>query len=184
MVRQVAEWIARRCGGLVEVDDLVAYGYVGLMEARRRYDPGMGTSFDTYARWRVRGAIFDGLRAWGILKRRDWELARRRDPEWALGVEHATQLRLAEVWAPASLSVNPEASLARAELCARVRRMVEDLDSEDREVIEAAYDLRGVGDSASALARRRGLDRSSVCRRRYRAVRRLRRRLVAEELVA
>jgi RNA polymerase sigma factor for flagellar operon FliA len=42
-------------------EDLVAFGMVGLLEARRRYDPHRGFAFSTYAEHRVRGAIRNGL---------------------------------------------------------------------------------------------------------------------------
>lgn len=50
----------------VELDDLVQAGFVGLIEAERRYDNSQGASFDTYASRRVQGAMLDELRA------RDW----------------------------------------------------------------------------------------------------------------
>lgn len=43
-------------------EDLIAYGYVGLLEARKRFDPSKGTPFVTFAWWRVRGAIIQGAR--------------------------------------------------------------------------------------------------------------------------
>jgi RNA polymerase sigma factor for flagellar operon FliA len=46
----------------LELDDLVAYGHHGLCDAARRFDPGQGVSFATYAWHRVRGAMLDGLR--------------------------------------------------------------------------------------------------------------------------
>lgn len=50
----------------VDTDDLHSAGAVGLLEAIRRYDPGCGTAFQTYARIRIRGAVLDELR------RQDW----------------------------------------------------------------------------------------------------------------
>ena len=45
----------------LELDDLIAYGQVGLAEAARDFDPSRGIQFSTYAYYRVRGAIYDGL---------------------------------------------------------------------------------------------------------------------------
>ena len=50
----------------VNTDDLYSAGLVGLLNAVRRFDPKGGSSFETYARVRIRGAIFDELR------RLDW----------------------------------------------------------------------------------------------------------------
>lgn len=49
----------------IELDELVASGYLGLVEAAERYDPRRGASFSTFAYYRIRGAIFDGLRKAG-----------------------------------------------------------------------------------------------------------------------
>ncbi|MFH1130327.1 MAG: FliA/WhiG family RNA polymerase sigma factor [Pseudomonadota bacterium] len=61
-VRKIANRIARRLPSSVDVDDLIGAGTVGLMEALERYNPVGGRSFETYAEFRVKGAIFDELR--------------------------------------------------------------------------------------------------------------------------
>jgi RNA polymerase sigma factor for flagellar operon FliA len=50
----------------VDGEDLFSAGLNGLLSAVRKYDPTAGTSFETYARLRIRGAVFDELR------RMDW----------------------------------------------------------------------------------------------------------------
>lgn len=68
-VRKVAARIARRLPRSVEVDDLISAGTVGLLEALGRYDAGGGRSFETYAEFRIKGAIFDDLRRVDPIKR-------------------------------------------------------------------------------------------------------------------
>lgn len=48
----------------VNVDDLIAFGFQGLLEARSRFDAslGLGAKFTTFAHYRVRGAMIDGVR--------------------------------------------------------------------------------------------------------------------------
>jgi RNA polymerase sigma factor for flagellar operon FliA len=53
----------------VEFEELVSYGMIGLMEAADRFDPSRGISFTTFSYYRIRGAVFDGLRQMGILIR-------------------------------------------------------------------------------------------------------------------
>lgn len=53
----------------VDLSELVAYGYVGLVEAAGRYDPRRGVSFTTFAYYRIKGAIYDGLREMGFRSR-------------------------------------------------------------------------------------------------------------------
>jgi RNA polymerase sigma factor for flagellar operon FliA len=61
LVRALAAKIYRNCPPGVEQDDLVAYGEIGLAEAARDFDPSQGCRFTTFAYYRVRGAIYDGL---------------------------------------------------------------------------------------------------------------------------
>ena len=53
----------------VDLNDLVAYGEVGLVEAAERFDPRRGVSFPTFAHYRIKGAIHDGLREMGYYSR-------------------------------------------------------------------------------------------------------------------
>jgi RNA polymerase sigma factor for flagellar operon FliA len=68
-VRKVAQRVARRLPQNVDVDELVGAGTIGLMEAIERYDPKGGRSFETYAEFRVKGAIMDDLRRHDPAKR-------------------------------------------------------------------------------------------------------------------
>ncbi|HWS86734.1 MAG TPA: sigma-70 family RNA polymerase sigma factor [Pyrinomonadaceae bacterium] len=53
----------------VDLNDLVGYGEVGLVEAAERFDPRRGVSFPTFAHYRIKGAIHDGLREMGYYSR-------------------------------------------------------------------------------------------------------------------
>jgi RNA polymerase sigma factor for flagellar operon FliA len=46
----------------VEVDDLIADGMLGPVDAIRRFDATKWAKFESYARYRIPGAILDGLR--------------------------------------------------------------------------------------------------------------------------
>ncbi|MBR2757166.1 MAG: FliA/WhiG family RNA polymerase sigma factor [Exiguobacterium sp.] len=46
----------------VERDELKSLGYMGLYDALMKYDSEHNNKFDTYAAFRIRGAIIDGLR--------------------------------------------------------------------------------------------------------------------------
>jgi len=46
----------------LEMDDLVAAGSIGLLEAIRKYDPAKGTKFSTYAVIRIRSHILAEIR--------------------------------------------------------------------------------------------------------------------------
>ena len=53
----------------VELDELVAYGTLGLVEAAGRFDESIPAAFTTFSYYRIRGAIYDGLREMGYLSR-------------------------------------------------------------------------------------------------------------------
>jgi RNA polymerase sigma factor FliA len=61
LVRSLAGSIHRKLPPTVDLDDLIAYGQVGLGEAARDFDPARGSRFSTYAYYRIRGAVYDGL---------------------------------------------------------------------------------------------------------------------------
>lgn len=61
LVRSLALKIHRNLPGNVNLDDLIGYGQVGLAEAARDYDPDRGGQFATFAYYRIRGSIYDGL---------------------------------------------------------------------------------------------------------------------------
>jgi RNA polymerase sigma factor for flagellar operon FliA len=46
----------------IDYNDLVADGTVGLMKAWKSFDPHRGVKFETYASYRIRGEILDGLK--------------------------------------------------------------------------------------------------------------------------
>jgi RNA polymerase sigma factor for flagellar operon FliA len=61
----------------VSHDDLRSAGLVGLLQALRNFDPTCGSSFETYARVRVRGAMLDELRRMDWVPRTIHEKARK-----------------------------------------------------------------------------------------------------------
>ena len=61
----------------VSHDDLFSAGLVGLLQALRNFDPAANTSFETYARVRVRGAMLDELRRMDWVPRTIHEKARK-----------------------------------------------------------------------------------------------------------
>lgn len=73
LVRSIAWKIHQRLPAHVDLDDLVSYGQVGLAEAARDFDGGRGGQFTTYAWYRVRGAILDGLSRMRWFNRGDFE---------------------------------------------------------------------------------------------------------------
>ncbi len=63
LVKYLAQRIALKLPNHVEIDDLVNSGIIGLIDAIEKFEPSRGIKFKTYAEFRIRGAIFDGLRS-------------------------------------------------------------------------------------------------------------------------
>ncbi|MDZ4784146.1 MAG: sigma-70 family RNA polymerase sigma factor [Planctomycetia bacterium] len=61
LVKAIAWKIHCKLPPNVDLDDLIGYGQVGLAEAARGFDETRGGQFTTYAYYRIRGAILDGL---------------------------------------------------------------------------------------------------------------------------
>lgn len=188
----------------LDLDDLIAYGREGLVEAAERFDPVRGVPFTTYSYHRIRGAIFDGLRRQGWLSRGEYchflscansylmNLGDRTDP----GAHHATeQDRVTElastledlaaifiVNAASAEEADPPdphsqdgfAALADKRTTREVRRALDRIPERERRIIELHY----FGElSLTDTGIEMGLSKSWTSRLHARAV-----RLMAEEL--
>src|ERR1700683_4250162 len=71
-VRLIARRIHERLPENISLDDLVSTGVVGLISAIDKFDPTQNVKLQTYAEYKIRGAILDSLR--GL----DWAPRQRR----------------------------------------------------------------------------------------------------------
>ena len=62
LVKRVALQLRSHLPAHVELDDLVGAGTLGLIDAVRKFNPAKGVTIESYARYRIRGAILDSLR--------------------------------------------------------------------------------------------------------------------------
>jgi len=70
LVEIVARQVVRRASSSVTLDDLRSFGREGLLRAARSFDPSRGVPFRRWANVCVKGAMIDGVRAWGGVPRR------------------------------------------------------------------------------------------------------------------
>jgi RNA polymerase sigma factor for flagellar operon FliA len=68
-VRNIVGKIIKNLAREIEFDDLIGYGELGLIEAAERFDPKFNVNFMTFAYYRIRGAVYDGLRSMGWISR-------------------------------------------------------------------------------------------------------------------
>src|SRR5580704_6218271 len=75
-VVRIAKQVKRMLSPNIETDDLISYGMTGLIEAAERFNPALGANFSTFSYYRIRGAIYDGLRVMGSLSRTEYRRQR------------------------------------------------------------------------------------------------------------
>ena len=63
LIKYIANRIAARLPVHIDIQDMINSGVLGLMDAIEKFDPDKGVKFETYAEYRVKGAILDSLRA-------------------------------------------------------------------------------------------------------------------------
>lgn len=81
LVHAIAAKLKGRLGKTMEPGDLVGYGTQGLVEAAKKYDPKHGVAFSTFAYYRIRGAMFDGMRTMAWYSRSDYARFRAEERE-------------------------------------------------------------------------------------------------------
>jgi RNA polymerase sigma factor for flagellar operon FliA len=86
-IRHWARHYAHRRHQVLDFDDLVVVGVLGLLDAARRFETAHGAQFKTYAEFRIRGEILDELRRQDWLGRAD----RRRQRRYRAENAHLTQ---------------------------------------------------------------------------------------------
>lgn len=79
LVRHVVERVATTLPRNVDHEDLYSAGVLGLLDAHAKFDPRKGVKFETYAVWRIKGAVLDQLRALDWVSRSMRRKARNLD---------------------------------------------------------------------------------------------------------
>ena len=164
LVQQVARKLRRQITAHIDFDDLCAYGSKGLIEAADRYDPRHGAAFTTFAYYRVRGAMLDGLRTMGWYSRADYVRyrAEERANEYLRNeADRAGAAKVAAGAAPPPDSARVEAALGNvAEILSGIATVhITSLEAasavpDDRfEAQDAALDLGRMGERVRAAIR-------------------------------
>ncbi|KMY53638.1 MULTISPECIES: FliA/WhiG family RNA polymerase sigma factor [Bacillaceae] len=82
----------------VNKEDIKSLGLMGLYDALKKFDPARDLKFDTYASFRIRGAILDGLRKEDWLPRGTREKAKKIEAKIEeLEQKHLRRITAAEV---------------------------------------------------------------------------------------
>jgi RNA polymerase sigma factor FliA len=208
MVEAIVHRVARELMlPLSEIPDLMGYAFEGLVEAKTRFDPTRGVLFKTFASYRVRGAVIDGVRQMARLSRRAYANAKaveaadrisedlayaRQDRGASPSVESTvsaldgalSRMAMSFVLANAAQDQcecgdpSPEESVIRAESSRRLHEALARLDERERALVVGFY---FDGTPFDQTAKKLGISKSWASRIYTRALDRLRAELLAIE---
>lgn len=200
LVHSLARQIHRKFNGQFDLDDLISSGQIGCLQAAQEFDPAKGARFTTYAHYRIRGAIYEGLSKLSWTSRAQYkrlkfqqaadnvlengQKAQLSDPsvsqnsDWFIEVSRqlaaaaiATHVNLGDAAASLdSAEVTPEELVERAELRSMLRQVIESLHPEHASLIRMVY-FEGM--SLKAAGEKLGISRSWACRQHASALDRL-----------
>lgn len=138
-----------------EWGDYVQNATVGLIESIDRYEPGRGVDFRTYARHRVRGAVFNGLRhlasdslgqARPVPEERSASLAGDPQPDplqafvsWTVGLGIGHLLEVASLPDDRERRGDPYATAAQDQLSELLHEAIEQLPTREKLVLTMHY---------------------------------------------
>lgn len=179
MVHGLANRLRRELSLRGDLDDLIAFGFGGLLEARHRFDPGRGVRFQTFAYHRVRGAMLDGVRKMSQLPRRAHErlqAAAEPTPTAAPTALDRAFTRMSALSAGTVLQgrfgdESPEAVLLKNESVTRLLQALPSLSPRQRVLVRGFY---FDGRSIDAMAQELGISKSWASRLHTNALRELR----------
>lgn len=156
LVERIAKTYAKRAPKQCDLDDFVQDGTVGLLQALKHYRAGTGASLETFASYRIRGAILDRAR-------QNDPLSRKQRREWREDLsihEQLDHLEADRILAPGTVCAIEAAWL---------RRRVAGLPARERYIVGAYYS----GYFDSEIAVRLGVSEDVVYNTRKRALKRL-----------
>ena len=198
LILAIARRVRAEMGKHVSVEDLEAFGVQGLLEAHSRFDSSRGARFATFAYYRIRGAMLDGVRKMVDAPPKSMLRAKRqqaaddiaesagleraadpagRSPERAAEAMQRTLARLTTSFVASCVDADPDAAptpdgpLLRRERQTEVRRALQQLPERERTILVAFYfDERSLDD----VARELGLSISWASRLHHKGLDRLR----------
>ena len=199
----IAAEVMRKLPPELEKKDIEGWAELGLVEAANSFDPTRGVQFKTFAYYRIRGAIYDGLRKMGWYPKGQYRKIRfeMAANEYLKDVSagasgtpsaEAQLLNLKDLTAnlatcymlsldtmpqePVDQSlVSAEEAVVLAEQNKNLRRSLAQLPDTNRQILEHCY-FQGL--TLEQVGRKLGLSKSWVCRLHAKSLELLRKRLV------
>jgi RNA polymerase sigma factor FliA len=185
----IASEVSRKLPPNLERHDIQGWAELGLVEAASSFDPKRGIQFKTFAYYRIKGAIYDGLHkmGWypkGQYQRMRFEMSANEYLKDAASSESPTPLSSQAQWQdlkdltanlltsymlsldaiaqdPVDTRQSAEEAVSQSEQSSHLRRSLSRLPEKNRKVLELFYfeEL-----SLEAIGSKLGLSKSWVCR--------------------
>jgi RNA polymerase sigma factor for flagellar operon FliA len=201
LVDRVVRRLVRELDLSCEIGDLTAWGHQGVLEAKQRFDPARGVRFSTFAYYRVRGAILDGVRSQGFIKRRAYAKLKAFEAADALAEQYAESAvndqapqvseraqeleeilgRISAAYVVSALGQSedravetPESLIEGAQSRSAVKEGLASLPPKEQQLLEAIY---YEGATIEAAGERLGLSKSWASRMHAKALSRMRKTL-------
>jgi RNA polymerase sigma factor FliA len=199
----IAAEVVRKLPPDLEKKDIQGWAELGLVEAANSFDPGRGVQFKTFAYYRIRGAIYDGLRkmGWypkGQYRQMRFEIAANEYLKDAssgssgaasaeaqlLNLKHLTaNLATCYMLSLEAMPQEPvdqnlvsaEQAVVVAEQSRNLRRSLSQLPETNRQILEHCY-FQGL--TLEQIGHKLGLSKSWVCRLHAKSLEMLRKKLV------
>ena len=177
MVRRIALRVLRRTHGQADLEELMAWGTTGLLEAMDRFVEGGEASLATFAYLRVRGAMLDGIGKIAPLSRKDYRHAAGRGDLHAI---YSEEMEPEEIVDPRA-GLSPEDFALRNEVNAALRTAIARLPKQQQTlVLDHYFGHATLQESGKAL----GISKSWASRAHANALANLREELAASIAMA
>ncbi len=154
--------IAWEYAGILELEDLVSCGVIGLIKAVDAYDGSRKAGLGSFAARCIRNEIISELRR---MKRNERETLEAITPEQEM-----------TLWSLHRHELDPQSMIERSEEREALYKALKHLGREDRQLLKKRY-LSAQKCSQQKLAEQTGLHQSSIARREMRILETLRRQL-------
>jgi RNA polymerase sigma factor FliA len=199
--RALARKIHQQLPRHVSFEELCAYAMLGLTQAATEFDPSREAAFTTFAYYRVRGAVFDGISEMSgitpamrrrimaqekhdeVLRNIADDLADDADRAQLAALADTAIQRTAMVFVASQIAPDddrpiepstddaPDEAAAESEMVTLLRTVLPRLDAESRELLEMNY-VQGL--SFAEIGKMLGKNRSTIMRRHDKALDELR----------
>jgi len=162
LVRAIAWQIHQKVRSRVDIEDLVAYGCIGLLQSIDAFDAVNGRKFVTYAWHRIRGAVLDGLSDMAWFNRADYE---RGAYQATSPARQPTSLPLTAPVFARDEDVHQTA--VRTELADVLRAVLEELPPREQDLVRSTF---MADETLTATAKRLGISKAWASRLQSRAL--------------